>query len=85
MRSILLEAQQIDAYLLHEMDAEEQALFQAKQIIDPVLKDKVRKQRITHMIIKWFGRDEQRKKLEAVYSRLSKEVEFTSAIKKIFK
>lgn len=85
MRNILLEAQQIDAYLFREMKAEDCVLFQAKMIIDPELKDKVRKQRITHTIIKWFGRDEQRKKLEAIYNRLSKDTEFTSAIKTIFK
>jgi hypothetical protein len=85
MRSILLEAQQIDAYLLHEMKAEDHALFQVKMIIAPELKNKMRKQRMVHTIIKWFGRDEQRKKLEAIYSRLSKDAEFASTIKKIFK
>jgi hypothetical protein len=85
MRNILLETRQIDAYLLHEMEAGDLALFQTKMIVDPELKEKTGKQRIAHTIIKWFGRDEQRKKLEAIYSHLAKDTEFTSAIKTIFK
>lgn len=85
MRSTLLEAQQIDEYLLGKMPAEERALFQARTIVSSELSDKVRKQHIVHSIIKWFGREEQRKKLEAIYNQLATDISFRSEIEKIFK
>lgn len=85
MRSTLLEVQQIDQYLLGKMPAEGSALFQARMIISSELKDNVRKQRIVHSIIKWFGREEQRRRLETIYSHLTTDISFKSEIEKIFK
>lgn len=85
MRSTLLEAQQIDEYLLGKLLAEERGLFEARMIINTELKDKVRKQGIAHSIIKWFGREERRKKLEAIYNQLATDIRFRSEIEKIFK
>lgn len=85
MRSTLLEVQQIDEYLLDKMSAEERALFQARTIISSELRDKVRKQSVVHSIIKWFGREEQRRRLENFYNQLTADISFKSEIEKIFK
>ncbi|MGN6567181.1 MAG: hypothetical protein ACTHJ0_04475 [Flavipsychrobacter sp.] len=85
MRSTLLEAQQIDEYLLGKLPAEERGLFEARMIINTELKDKVRKQGIAHSIIKWFGREEQRRKFEILYNQLTADISFRSEIEKIFK
>ncbi|MBS1689689.1 MAG: hypothetical protein JSS96_13255 [Bacteroidetes bacterium] len=85
MRSTLLEVQEIDRYLLGEMSAEEKAVFQARMLIAPVLNTKVRHQRIVHKIVKWFGREEQRKKLETLYTSLLRDDKFKQEIEIIFK
>jgi len=85
MRNTLLEVKEIDRYLLGEMSAEESAVFQARMLIAPTLKTKVRHQRIVHKIVKWFGREQQRKQLEALYASLLRDDKFKQEIEIIFK
>jgi len=85
MRNTLLEVQEIDRYILRQMPAEESAVFQARMLITPTLKTKVRHQRIVHKIVKWFGREQQRKQLEALYTSLLRDEKFKQEIEIIFK
>ena len=85
MRKQLHEAQEIDQYLLHEMTEAERLVFQARMLAAPDLRRKVKYQRRTHQLIRWFARSEQRKKLEAIYERLMKEEHFNLELTTIFK
>lgn len=85
MRKQLHEVQEIDKYLLHEMTAAERLVFQARMLVAPGLGKQVGYQRRAYQIIRWFARNEKRKKLEAVCERLMKDEKFNLELTSIFK
>ncbi|SEW51152.1 hypothetical protein [Chitinophaga arvensicola] len=85
MRKLLAETQEIEQYLLHEMPASARLLFQARMLVAPALREKVRYQRKTLQLIRWLAREEKRRKLDDLLERLMKESSFHHSITSIFK
>lgn len=84
MRKLLHEVQEIDQYIFREMTPGRRLVFQARLILDPGLKDKLRLQRKTHAFLRWCSRKEKKDTLMSVYSRLMDDTVFSSTIQSIF-
>lgn len=84
MRKPLLEIQEIDQYLLGTMPPADRPVFEATLLIAPELKKNLRYQRKTYSLIRWFGRNEKRKQLEALYTRLLEDKSFNHSLHSIF-
>lgn len=85
MRKQLAEIQEIDQYLLQEMTAASRLVFQARMLVAPVLRDKVRYQRKVLQLVQWLAREEKRTQLDTVFQRLMKDERFNKSITSIFK
>jgi hypothetical protein len=84
MRKQLHEIQEIDRYLFHNMSAGHRLVFQARMILEPALKEKVRLQRKTHAFLRWCSRKEKNDALTSVYTRLMDDTAFSTTIRSIF-
>jgi hypothetical protein len=88
MRTSLNEISLIEKFLFQELPAEDQVLFQAKNILDKELKMKVFLQKKIYRLVNLFHKKELKKQAEEVYSALMdnpNESAFRNEILAIFK
>lgn len=85
MRKPLHEAQDIDRYLLQEMPCEDRLVFEARTIAAPVLQEKVSRQALVHRLVRWFGRERQKERLERIHRSLMQDEGFSNSIHTIFR
>lgn len=67
---ILREIKEIDKYLLGEMDAASRLVFDARVLIDPVLKARLEYQRRLYTIIKRSGRRQIKAEVSRIHHQL---------------
>jgi len=84
MRKPLLEIQEIDRYLFQQMTRTDRLVFQARMILQPELKEKVRLQRKAHAFLRWCSRKDRKDELESIYTRLMNDTAFNNTINSIF-
>ncbi|MGO4291224.1 hypothetical protein [Chitinophaga sp. RAB17] len=85
MRKPLVEIQEIDQYLQRDMSASSRLVFQARMLVDSILRDKVRHQRKALQLLVWLAREEKRAQLDTVFQRLMQDELFNKSITSIFK
>ncbi len=85
MRKELLDIQEVDRYLLRGLTTADRLVFQARMLLSPDLRRKVKLQEKTHQLVRWYGRDLQREQLSAIHSQLMAEENFSQQITSIFK
>lgn len=85
MRKLLAETQEIDQYLLHEMPPAERLVFQARLLITPALREKVRYQRKALQLVRWLAREQKRQELDSLLDQVMQEPSFRHSITSIFK
>ena len=85
MRKQLLEIQEAERYLLHEMSMADRLVFQARMIISPELREHVKQQKKTLQIIKQLAREQKRAELEGIYTKLMADKHFAAQLRNIFK
>ena len=83
MRSELNELALIDSYLLRQLNEEETRTFEAGLLMDEALAEKVTAQRTAHRLIRLYGRNEERRRLESIYQRLQGEPAFANQLKSL--
>lgn len=84
MRTSLLELEQMDRYLLQQLDASEQMLFEAKLILDPELHGNLRVHRKVHALIRWFARSQQKERLQRLHEQLMHDTKFRDQVNAFF-
>lgn len=85
MRKQLAEAQEIEQYLLREMPVSSRLVFQARMLVAPALREKVKYQRKTLQLVRWLAREEKRQQLDQLFQRLMQDTSFNNSIISIFK
>ncbi|HUP11837.1 MAG TPA: hypothetical protein VM187_06490 [Niastella sp.] len=83
MRTSLNEIKHIDDYLLQYAGKADCALFEARLILQPALKENLLWQQKTYELIKQYSRRQLRAEIEAVHQQLFTEPEHTSFRKRI--
>ena len=84
MRNDLIETEQIEKYLHHQLSDEEKLQFETRRLADPDLYEKTEIQKQIHKLVRIFSRRQQRNKLEAIYQQLVHEHSFAQELKTIF-
>ncbi|HVW58616.1 MAG TPA: hypothetical protein VHC48_01225 [Puia sp.] len=84
MRKSLHEVQEIDRYIFRRMTRPDRLVFQARMILQPGLKEKVRLQQKAHAFLRWCSRKEKKDELTALYHRLMNDTAFHATIRSIF-
>ncbi|MGF6929710.1 hypothetical protein QFZ48_005210 [Chitinophaga sp. W2I13] len=85
MRKQLAEAREIEQYLLREMPVSSRQVFQARMLVAPALREKVKYQRKTMQLVRWLAREEKRNELDQLFLRLMQDTAFNNSITSIFK
>lgn len=85
MRKQLAEAREIEQYLLREMPVSSRLVFQARMLVAPALREKVKYQRKTMQLVRWLAREEKRRELDQLFLRLMQDTAFNNSITSIFK
>lgn len=85
MRKQLAEAREIEQYLLAEMPAPARLVFQARMLVAPALREKVKYQRQTMQLVRWLAREEKRRQLDTLLQQLLKDKPFNDSLTSIFK
>lgn len=70
MKTSLDKSEQIERYLLGQTTGTEQALFQAKLLLDPALQEQVYWQGRTYTVIREYGRTQFRNTLDQLHETL---------------
>jgi hypothetical protein len=83
MRSELHETRLIDGYLFRQLGEAETRWFEATLLLNETLAEKVETQRLAHRLIRLYGRNAQRNRLEKIYRRLLTEKTFADQLKNI--
>lgn len=84
MRNNLIEVEQIEQYLSHQMSEEKKSQFETNMLLDGTLFEKVETQKQVHKLIRIFSRRQQRNKLKLIYQQLLHEPSFAQQLKNIF-
>lgn len=84
MRKSLHEVQEIDRYIFRRMTRTDRLVFQARMILQPELKEKVRLQKKAHAFLRWCSRKEKKDELTTLYHRLMSDTAFQTTIRSIF-
>ena len=84
MRSELTEISLIDKYLHRQLDEEERRTFEAALLTDETLAENVEAQRKVYRIVRLYGRNKERRRLEDIFQRLLGELAFAHHLKTIF-
>lgn len=79
------EVQIIDKYLLNTMSHTSRLVFQARMLLQPELKEKVRWQRKAHAFLQWASRRSKKEELASIYTRLMEDASFNTQITSIFR
>jgi len=85
MRKHLAEAQEIEQYLLANMSAPARLVFQARMLVAPALREKVKYQRKTMQLVRWLAREEKRRQLDTLLQQMLQDKPFNDSITSIFK
>lgn len=83
MRTSLNEIKEIEDHLTGRHNAEEQILFEAKSLLDPLLPQKISWQNNTYCIIRLYGREQIKREIEAIHDELFKESRNKNFVKKV--
>ena len=67
MRKQLAEVKEIEQFLLQKMPAASRLVFQARMLVTPQLRERVRGQQKALQLVQWLARQEQREKLDGLY------------------
>lgn len=88
MRTSLIETEQIEAHVFKLSSPGDALVFEAKLILDDELSDRLQWQHSTYSMIKFYGRNQLKKEIEAVHQSLFNEARhkgFSEKIRQIFK
>ena len=85
MRTSLIEAEQIEAYLLRRSEPGDALVFDAKILLDAELKDKVLWQQKAYQMVTLYGRDQLKQEIESVHQKLFKDEQHQSFRQKIMR
>ncbi len=88
MRTSLTETKRIELYLENDLKGGELLLFEARMLVTPALKDKVRWQSLTHELARQYGREILKKEISLIDHTLfhdHKHSGFRAIIYSIFK
>lgn len=83
MRSELNELALIDSYLFHQLDQQQTQLVETRVLTNEAFAENVDTQRTAHRLIRLYGRNAQRKRLEDIYRLLLNEPAFAIQIKSL--
>ena len=83
MRSELAELVLIDSYLLKQLDPEVTRAFEAGLLMNEEFAEKVEAQRTAHRLIRLYGRNATRNRLEDIYQLLLNEPAFAGQLKSL--
>lgn len=83
MRTSLNDTQQIDDYLLQVAGEADKALFEARLLLQPALRNTLQWQQKTYDIIRQYSRRQLKAEIESVHQLLFNEPEHTSFRQKI--
>lgn len=87
MKTSLNELKLIEDFLLVNTNAEDKVLMQARQILQPGLRESVHWQQKTYRLIETYGREQLRKEIRQVHQKLFTAPEhfsFSERVKKFF-
>jgi len=84
MRNDLIEVEEIEKYLSHQMSDGKKTQFETRILLEDSLFEKVEAQRHVHKLIRIFSRRLQRNKLELIYQQLLREPSFAQQLKNLF-
>ncbi|HEV2478567.1 MAG TPA: hypothetical protein VGS79_02840 [Puia sp.] len=81
MRSELNELALIDSYLFRQLDQQQNQMVETSVLLSEAFARKVEAQRTAHRLIRLYGRNEQRRRLENIYQQLLSEPAFANQLK----
>jgi len=84
MRSELNEILLIDQWLLRQLSATEAQHVEARMLFDEGFAEKVEAQRVCHQLVRQYGRAQDRRRLEGIYSQLMQDTGFAHQLNTIF-
>ena len=88
MRTSLIEAEQIENFLLHKGEISERLVTEAKVLTSPELRERVQYQKDTYALIHIYGREKLYAEIQRVEQKMfsnSRFKNFQNLIKSIFK
>lgn len=85
MRTSLIETEQIETHLLRLSEQGDALVFEARLLLDPELKYKMRWQQKTYSIVRQYGRQQLRQEIEAVHRQLFNRPEHAGFRQKIMR
>lgn len=83
MRSELAELALIDSYLFHQLDHQQTQAVETNLLVDEAFAEKVEAQRMAHRLIRQYGRDANRQRIESIYQLLLNEPAFAGQLKSL--
>jgi len=83
MKTSLNKLQLIEDYLLKRATPAQQLLWEARLLLDPALRDDTYWQQRAYRIVREYGRQQQRRKLEEVHTALFKDVRYRGFREKV--
>jgi len=83
MTTSLNDTKQIDDYLLHYAGETDRALFEARMLLQPALRNSLLWQQKTYAIIRQYSRRQLKAEIELVHQQLFNEPEHSSFRQKI--
>ncbi len=83
MRSELTELELIDNYLFRQLDQQQTQKVETNLLVDEAFAEKVEAQRTAHRLIRQYGRNANRQRLENIYHLLLNEAAFAGQLKSL--
>lgn len=83
MRTSLIETEQIEAHLLRLSEPGDALVFEARLLIEPDLQIKVDWQKAVYHLVKAYGRNQLKKEIETIHTKLFSQSEHRSFSQKI--
>lgn len=84
MRSELQHIKRLDDYLAGNMSAEDKLVLEAEVLVSPAMQRSLCTQEKVHRLVRAYGRDATRAKLEEIHRKLMKNVSFRKLILSFF-
>jgi hypothetical protein len=84
MRSELNDVRLIDGHLSRRLDEEETRTVETRLLLDNGFAENVAAQRTAHRLVRLYGRQEDRRRLDEIYRQLLTETNFAHQLKTIF-
>jgi hypothetical protein len=83
MRTSLIETEQIEAHLLRLSSPGDSLVFEARLLLEPELREKLRWQKEAYQMVRLYGRDHLKKEIDNVHQKLFTQPEHKSFSQKI--